>query len=109
MTTDHELLSSLLKDLDAAVGYVAPSSINGKQAREWLTKVADRITRAESLLGGGCKWWPLDDEYMPGTWRGKCGITYTFSHDGPVENEIKFCMECGKPCEPVPLKPTGEL
>jgi hypothetical protein len=51
---------ALLQELDAAVGYVAPTSINGKQAHEWLTKVAERIVRADTIaaevegMRGGC-------------------------------------------------------
>jgi hypothetical protein len=31
------------------------------------------------------------------TWTGACGVVWQFTTDGPKENGVKFCLECGKP------------
>ena len=40
--------------------------------------------------------WTLDDE-DGSVWRTSCGRLWEFTTDGPKENGMKFCMECGKP------------
>lgn len=42
-----------------------------------------------------CEWKPHDNEYMPGTWEGKCGALWTFIDDGVVENKMHYCPQCG--------------
>lgn len=64
-----------------------------------LRKLKDKAKGpADSLASATCTWKPHRDEHMPGTWESGCGgALWTFEHDGPVENGIKFCMSCGKP------------
>jgi hypothetical protein len=42
-----------------------------------------------------CTWTREDDVHMPDTWDGSCGAKWTFTNDGPVENDMKFCPQCG--------------
>lgn len=42
-----------------------------------------------------CEWRQDDDVFMPGTWDGACGAKWTFTEGGPVDNEMRFCPECG--------------
>jgi len=42
-----------------------------------------------------CQWQREDDDHMPDTWRSDCGVLWTFSDGGPVDNEMKYCCGCG--------------
>ena len=42
-----------------------------------------------------CHWSQEDDVHMPGTWDGACGAKWSFIDGGPVENEIRYCPNCG--------------
>lgn len=42
-----------------------------------------------------CEWQREDDIHMPGTWRSDCGVLWTFTEGGPVENDMKHCCGCG--------------
>lgn len=56
-----------------------------------------------------CKWSPEDAVEMPDTWRGDCGILWTFTEGGPHENGVKFCHNCGKQVAlPLPALPEGD-
>lgn len=57
-----------------------------------LCKQRDELLAA---LERTCTWTNCDDDYMPGTWDGSCGAKWTFTEDGPAENSMKFCPECG--------------
>lgn len=66
---------------------------------------ADQWRRVEDW----CKWSPEDAVEMPDTWRGDCGILWTFTEGGPHENGVKFCHNCGKQVAlPLPALPEGE-
>jgi hypothetical protein len=45
--------------------------------------------------------WKLDmDGIADGdVWEGSCGAAWTFIVDGPKENGVNFCPNCGKPLE----------
>lgn len=56
-----------------------------------------------------CKWSPEDAVEMPDTWRGDCGILWTFTEGGPHENGVKFCHNCGKQVAlPLPALPESD-
>ena len=42
-----------------------------------------------------CEWQREDDIHMPDTWRSECGVLWTFTDGGPVENDMKHCCGCG--------------
>jgi hypothetical protein len=42
-----------------------------------------------------CEWQREDDIHMPDTWRSDCGVMWTFTDGGPVENDMKYCCGCG--------------
>jgi len=39
-----------------------------------------------------CLW--RDDE---GVWNGSCGVAWRFDDGGVAENDVRFCLRCGKP------------
>ena len=41
-----------------------------------------------------CEWFEDDDG-----WHGSCGKDWEFIDDGPKENGVNFCMDCGRPVE----------
>lgn len=41
-----------------------------------------------------CVWWESDAECN--CWSSSCGREWQFTDDGPTENDVKFCVECGK-------------
>lgn len=71
---------------------------------EWLTHLQQELMDAAvyveaikaSIGGPRCTWRPMDSENMPGTWEAECGAVWTFTEDGPAENNLRFCPECGK-------------
>jgi hypothetical protein len=42
-----------------------------------------------------CDWKAEDDDSMPSTYDGACGIKWSFIEDGLAENDCKFCPRCG--------------
>lgn len=43
-----------------------------------------------------CDWtFDADDNYGD-SWDGACGAKWIFLADGPIENKMRFCPECGK-------------
>jgi hypothetical protein len=42
-----------------------------------------------------CQWQREDDDHMPDTWRSDCGVLWTFTDGGPVDNDMKYCCGCG--------------
>ena len=39
--------------------------------------------------------WRMTDEYI-GLWEGTCGAAWQFTNDGPQENNVNYCPQCGK-------------
>jgi hypothetical protein len=42
-----------------------------------------------------CDWEGGYDDSMPSTYKGTCGIVWSFIEDGLAENDCKFCPRCG--------------
>ena len=42
-----------------------------------------------------CEWQQEDSEHMPDTWRSDCGVLWTFTDGGPIDNDMKHCCGCG--------------
>jgi hypothetical protein len=42
-----------------------------------------------------CTWTKSPDPHMPDTFDATCGVVWTFSDGGPVENDMHFCPGCG--------------
>ena len=61
------------------------SSVRGRLARNALESAGDGAPVH-------CEWFEDDDG-----WHGSCGKEWEFIYDGPKENGLKFCMNCGKP------------
>lgn len=70
-----------------------------RYGREIVVDLHEALATAQSLLQNDapveqvCEW-REDDE---GTWHASCGTEWQFTNDGPVENDVHYCMGCGKP------------
>jgi hypothetical protein len=42
-----------------------------------------------------CAWTQSTDPNMPDTYHAPCGVAWTFTEGGPVENDMHFCPKCG--------------
>ena len=42
-----------------------------------------------------CTWTQSTDPNMPDTYHSPCGVAWTFTEGGPVENDMHFCPKCG--------------
>ena len=42
-----------------------------------------------------CTWTKSNDPSMPDTFDATCGVVWTFTDGGPVENDVRFCPGCG--------------
>ena len=42
-----------------------------------------------------CTWTQSTDPHMPDTYHSPCGVAWTFTEGGPVENDMHFCPKCG--------------
>jgi hypothetical protein len=42
-----------------------------------------------------CTWTQSADLGMPDTYHAPCGVAWTFTEGGPVENDMHFCPRCG--------------
>jgi hypothetical protein len=42
-----------------------------------------------------CQWKREYDDHMPDTWRGDCGVLWTFTDGSPADNGMKYCCGCG--------------
>ncbi len=60
-----------------------------------LTRIVPMAKQPARQQEPVCEWQPEDDEHMPGTWRSDCGVLWTFTVDGPKENDMRFCCGCG--------------
>jgi len=45
-----------------------------------------------------CNWVEVN-EWDDMSWETDCGRKWEFMADGPVENQVDFCMGCGKPVQ----------
>jgi hypothetical protein len=62
-----------------------------------------RLREHSSKEVAECKWKAEDDENMPGTYNGICGVMYSFMEGGIKENTCNFCPQCGgKVIEAIP-------
>ena len=60
---------------------------------ERVDKTAENVH--EQPASKPCEWQREDDIHMPDTWRSECGVLWTFTDGGPVENDMKHCCGCG--------------
>ena len=55
-----------------------------------------------------CVWRAMDDDNMPGTYEGSCGAAWTFNDGTPVENDMRFCPQCGGVVQALAIIPEAE-
>lgn len=46
-----------------------------------------------------CKWRNMDDNELASVWYGDCGIDWMLDSDGPAENGMIYCPQCGRVLE----------
>lgn len=82
---------------------VGTNLFSHQQATEMVNHIAGdeiyklRATIAEltAKLERKCFWSLEDDENMPGTYKGSCGVLWTFTEGGFEENDSSYCPQCG--------------
>lgn len=42
-----------------------------------------------------CVWRQSENDWYGNTWSGSCGAKWNLEADGPKENNMNFCPECG--------------
>jgi hypothetical protein len=105
----------LTQDLAAALqALVFPGKISEEDKIIFDDKsetVSSLLNRADTLLINQSSFkadepctWELD--HGDNAWAGTCGSYWLFENEGPKENGVKFCPECGKPC--VVIEPPKE-
>ena len=68
-----------------------------------LTDAMARMEATTSQADECCTW---TQDHSDGLWEAACGYSLMLDGQGPEENGIKYCPECGKPC--VAIEPTEE-
>lgn len=68
-----------------------------------LGMLSDAINDLEKSAPATCDWWEEDDDNMPGTYRTDCGRIWSFTEGGLKDNEMHYCMGCGKKTREVKL------
>ena len=66
-----------------------------------LTEAMARMGATTSQADEHCEW---KQDHSDGLWEAACGYSLMLDGQGPEENGIKYCPECGKPC--VVVEPT---
>jgi len=56
-----------------------------------------------------CTWTQSPDPSTPGTFDATCGVAWTFTDGGPVENGMRFCPGCGADVSVAALEPEEDL
>ena len=56
-----------------------------------------------------CTWTKSADPHMPDTFHSTCGVVWTFTDDGPVENDVRFCPGCGAAVNAAAPEPEEDL
>lgn len=58
---------------------------------------------ASPQMREACEW--REDDPDASLWETACGRSWVFTEGGPIENEVKFCVGCGKPVKVAPVVP----
>ena len=61
-------------------------------------KIKATVTEITETEPERCKWTPAD-QFDDEIWETGCGEEFIFTAEGPKENGVKFCHNCGKPIE----------
>jgi hypothetical protein len=56
-----------------------------------------------------CTWTKSNDPHMPDTFDAACGVVWTFTDGGPVENDVRFCPGCGAAVNVATPEPEEDL
>jgi hypothetical protein len=75
-------------------------------AAEVIGELIDEIERLREQTQGTCKWTLVDDDSSH--WAGECGAEWIFVDSSPEENDVVYCMKCGKRLEQLQPDPEGE-
>lgn len=72
---------------------VVPATALAAQAAK-IAELQDEIAKLKPDADRTCTWVFNDNEFSP-IWEGSCGAEWTFIEDGPKENEMNYCPQCG--------------
>lgn len=90
-------------DTEHVVAWITNGSLYGLRRTEKKTAIVHReqtkVARIPVFIEIPakklCNWHQEDSEHTPDTWRSDCGVLWTFTDGGPVENDMKHCCGCG--------------
>jgi hypothetical protein len=73
-------------------------------------KAFEALVRAdERAQPAPCTWTKSNDPSMPDTFDATCGVVWTFTDGGPVENDVRFCPGCGAAVNVAAPEPEEDL
>jgi hypothetical protein len=80
-----------------AVGYalLLLVDIRYESEQKWQTLTATVQLQTPPTQPTTCTWTQSTDPSMPDTYHAPCGVAWTFTEGGPVENDMHFCPKCG--------------
>lgn len=70
---------------------------------EGMQNIIAELAALRERTEGVCRWRLTDDDC--GCWSGDCGIEWIFNSDGPEENEVVYCLKCGRKLEQIEPEP----
>ena len=106
MTDYQKLLSEARLKIEHYAAYREEQKLDTTHEADLLSRIDAALAENVEPVADWCKWSPEDAVEMPDTWRGDCGILWTFTEGGPHENGVKFCHNCGKQVAlPLPALP----
>jgi hypothetical protein len=79
------------------------------QERDDARSSLDFYKRQGGVLQETCTWTKSNDPHMPDTFDAACGVLWTFSDGGPVENGMHFCPGCGAAVSVAAPEPEEDL
>lgn len=93
---NERIIGSVRFHSDGTATAFAPTAIG-----TYLSTDAAKIAVESALRTPTRCEWTLDDEDN-NAWSTSCGRLWAFTEGGPIENDVKFCVECGRPAATPP-------
>lgn len=106
-TTDTQALPEPIAHRYWSVGHRSRWQLAGKHAPPDAEPLYSKAQMLAALASAqpACTWTHADDD--SGTWATTCGNLFSFTEDGPKENDFKHCCYCGGKLA-LPLAGDGE-
>lgn len=107
MTDLRNLLGDARLKIEHYAAYREEQKLDTTHEADLLSRIDAALAENVEPVADWCNWMPDDDS--GDTWKGDCGILWMFNDDGPSENGVKFCHNCGKQVAlPLPALPEGD-